>query len=151
MALLAQHSISVVFPAYNEKENIAKAVAQAVDCLDDLFEDWEIIIVDDGSRDGTGAIIDGLAAQDPRLVAVHHPRNEGYGAALRSGIQRARRDLIFFADSDLDRKSTRLNSSHQLISYAVFCLKKKNGGKGREGREDRRRGLEGGGKGDESG
>lgn len=101
MALLAQHSISVVFPAYNEKENIAKAVAQAVDCLDDLFEDWEIIIVDDGSRDGTGAIIDGLAAQDPRLVAVHHPRNEGYGAALRSGIQRARRDLIFFADSDL--------------------------------------------------
>lgn len=101
MALLARHSISVIFPAYNEEANIAKAVAQAVDCLNDLFEDWEIIVVNDGSRDRTGTIIDGLAERDGRLVAVHHPRNEGYGAALRSGIQRARRELIFFADSDL--------------------------------------------------
>ena len=101
MTLMARHGISVIFPAYNEEGNIAKAVAQAIDCLNDLFEDWEIIVVDDGSRDGTGKIIDGLAERDPRLVAVHHPRNEGYGAALRSGIERARRELIFFADSDL--------------------------------------------------
>ncbi len=101
MALATKHGITIIFPAYNEEENITKAVEQAIHCLELLFLDWEIIVVNDGSRDRTGQIIDGLARQDSRIRVVHHGKNEGYGAALRSGIQRAHKELIFFCDSDL--------------------------------------------------
>ena len=101
MALYAQHTISVVFPAYNEAENIERTVQQAVHFLETVFSDWEVIVVDDGSRDGMGEIADRLARQDQRLKIVHHPVNKGYGAALKSGIQAASKNLIFFCDSDL--------------------------------------------------
>jgi 1,2-diacylglycerol 3-alpha-glucosyltransferase len=101
MALVAQHSISVVFPAYNEEDNIAQAVGQAVHCMHLLLRDWEVIVVDDGSRDKTGEIIDGLAEQNPRVIALHHATNQGYGAALKTGILQASKELIFFCDSDL--------------------------------------------------
>ncbi|MFY9269030.1 MAG: glycosyltransferase family 2 protein [Candidatus Manganitrophaceae bacterium] len=101
MIFRTRKSISVIFPAYNEEENIAKAVEQAVHCLDSLFRGWEVIVVNDGSRDRTGEVIDLLARSDLRIKAVHHPVNRGYGAALRSGIKEARKELIFFCDSDL--------------------------------------------------
>jgi len=101
MALYARLSISVIFPAYNEAENIKRTVDQAVHFLETVFSDWEVIIVDDGSRDGMSEITDRLAEQDHRLKIVHHPVNKGYGAALKSGIQSASKNLIFFCDSDL--------------------------------------------------
>lgn len=103
MALICRNSISVVFPAYNEQTNIAEAIGQASQCLSSLTDDWEIIVVNDGSRDRTREIVDQLAADDPagRIRPVHHPTNHGYGAALRSGITIARKELIFFSDSDL--------------------------------------------------
>jgi 1,2-diacylglycerol 3-alpha-glucosyltransferase len=101
MALGARQSISVVFPAYNEEENIGITVQQALDCLESIFQDWEVIVVDDGSRDKTSEVINELAKKEARLTIVRHPGNQGYGAALRSGIQKARKELIFFCDSDL--------------------------------------------------
>lgn len=101
MALVTQRSISIVFPAYNEEDNIAQAVAQATQCLEQLFQDWEIIVVNDSSGDRTGEITARLAEQDARVIAIHHPINRGYGAALRSGIRRAQKELIFFCDADL--------------------------------------------------
>lgn len=101
MALVAQHSISIIFPAYNEEDNIAQAVGQAVHCMQLLFRDWEVIVVDDGSQDKTGEIIDGLAEQNPRVIALHHAPNQGYGAALKTGILNASKELLFFCDSDL--------------------------------------------------
>ena len=102
MALLARQSISVVFPAYNEEVNLPRAIAQAERCLQSLTDDWEIIVVNDGSRDGTGQILEDLCRENPRLKGIHHEgKNRGYGAALRSGIQSATKDLLFFSDSDL--------------------------------------------------
>jgi glycosyltransferase involved in cell wall biosynthesis len=101
MALVAQRNISIIFPAYNEEDNILNAVEQAIHCVKPLFPDWEVIVVNDGSQDKTGEIIDALAEQNPRLIALHHPSNQGYGAALKTGIQRASKELIFFCDSDL--------------------------------------------------
>ena len=101
MALKARQDISIVFPAYNEEENIAKAAEQAIYFLESIFYDWEIIIVNDGSQDKTGEIINGLAQYHPKLLAVHHQGNQGYGAALKSGIQWASKELVFFCDSDL--------------------------------------------------
>lgn len=101
MALMTKQSISVVFPAHNEEGNITKAVQQAIHCLEHLSPDWEIIAVNDGSLDKTGEIIQRLSQQYPGVRGVHHRTNRGYGAALKSGIQRASKELIFFCDSDL--------------------------------------------------
>jgi glycosyltransferase involved in cell wall biosynthesis len=93
--------LSWFFPAHNEEANVEPLVAEARLALPDLAETWELVIVDDGSRDATGAIADRLAAADPEHVrAVHHPTNLGYGAALRSGFAAARYPLVAFTDGD---------------------------------------------------
>lgn len=94
-------ALSYFFPAHDEAENVAALVAEALAELPKLAERFEIICVDDGSRDGTGSIADGLAAEQPDLVRViHHPTNRGYGAALRSGFRAARYELVCFTDGD---------------------------------------------------
>jgi glycosyltransferase involved in cell wall biosynthesis len=69
--------------------------------LPKLAQKFEIIIVNDGSRDGSGAVADAVARQDDRIRVVHHETNQGYGAALRSGFAAARYDWVFFTDGDL--------------------------------------------------
>ena len=93
-------SLSVFFPCYNEEANVEPLARKTVGVLESLVADWEIILVDDGSKDRTGEIIDRLAAEDERIRAVHHKHNGGYGAALRSGFRKARKDLVFFTDGD---------------------------------------------------
>jgi glycosyltransferase involved in cell wall biosynthesis len=92
--------LSVVLPAHNEVDNIPDVTQRALEVLPELAESFEIIIVDDGSVDGTGALLDRLAAQHPEIRAVHHPKNRGYGAALTSGFQAACGDFIMFMDAD---------------------------------------------------
>jgi len=94
-------ALSWFFPAHNEAQNIEPLVEEALRELPRLAERFEIICVDDGSRDGTGAIADRLAAEHPDVVrVVHHPVNRGYGAALRSGFGAARFPLVCFTDGD---------------------------------------------------
>jgi glycosyltransferase involved in cell wall biosynthesis len=93
--------LSYFFPAHDEEANIEGLVAEALETLPSLADRFEIIAVDDGSRDATGRLADELAARHPDLVrVVHHPTNLGYGAALRSGFAAARYDLIAFTDGD---------------------------------------------------
>ena len=93
-------SITVFFPCYNEQDNVTKVTQQALDILEGLHADYEIVIVDDGSADNTGPIADQLAARHPRVRVIHHPHNRGYGAALQSGFRAATKDLVFFTDGD---------------------------------------------------
>jgi len=93
-------SLSVIFPAFNEEENIETLIELARRVLPDLAETWEIIVVNDGSQDTTSAICDELAAAHSQVHTIHHSTNRGYGAALKSGIIAAKHDLIFFTDSD---------------------------------------------------
>jgi glycosyltransferase involved in cell wall biosynthesis len=93
-------ALSYFFPAHNEEANLRGLVEEALGTLPSLAETFEVVIVDDGSRDATPRIADELAAADPRVRAVHHPRNLGYGAALRTGFGAARHDLIAFTDGD---------------------------------------------------
>lgn len=93
-------SLSLVLPAYNETHNIEGLVRRALAVLPRYTDDFEIIIVNDGSRDGSREIIDGLAREDGRVCAVHHPRNRGYGAALRSGFRASSREYVMFMDAD---------------------------------------------------
>jgi glycosyltransferase involved in cell wall biosynthesis len=94
-------SLSWFFPAHDEAQNIEPLVEEALRELPRLAERFEVICVDDGSKDGTGAIADRLAADHPDVVrVVHHPVNRGYGAALRSGFGAARYPLVCFTDGD---------------------------------------------------
>jgi glycosyltransferase involved in cell wall biosynthesis len=93
--------LSFFFPAHNEEANLEALVDEALQTLPALADSFEIIAVDDGSRDRTPAIADELAAKHDGLVrVVHHPVNLGYGAALRSGFQAARFNLVAFIDGD---------------------------------------------------
>jgi glycosyltransferase involved in cell wall biosynthesis len=94
-------TLSYFFPAHNEEANLRPLVEEAVGALPVLATTWEVVIVDDGSRDATPTIADELAAADPgHIRVVHHPTNLGYGAALRSGLGAARYDLVAFTDGD---------------------------------------------------
>jgi len=94
-------ALSYFFPAHDEVANIEALVAEALEALPGLATTFEIIAVDDGSRDGTGALADRLAQEHPGVVrVVHHATNLGYGAALRSGFRAARYELIGFTDGD---------------------------------------------------
>jgi glycosyltransferase involved in cell wall biosynthesis len=93
-------SLSVVLPAYNEAKNIKKTVTEAVSYVEKNFKDYEVIVVNDGSTDGTGEIVEELTLTNPRIILVNHAKNSGYGAALRSGFDRASLDYLFLMDSD---------------------------------------------------
>ena len=93
-------SLSLIFPAFNEEANIRAVVEDAYRTIPKLAPIFEIIVVNDGSKDRTGEICDRLAEELSNVRVVHHVRNRGYGAALKSGIKLARYDLIFFTDSD---------------------------------------------------
>ena len=94
-------ALSYFFPAHDEAENIGPLVAEALAELPAIAERFEIICVDDGSRDGTAEMADRLAAEHPDIVhAVHHPANRGYGAAVRTGLRAARYPLVCFTDGD---------------------------------------------------
>ena len=92
--------ISVFFPCYNEQENVSRIVENALSVLGKLGIDFEVIIVDDGSADGTGRIADDIAGKDSRVKVVHHEGNLGYGAALQSGFKAATKELVFYTDGD---------------------------------------------------
>lgn len=94
-------SISVFFPAYKDAHTIPQLVEDALQVLREITDDYEVIVVNDGSPDNTGEVIDRLAAQYPEHVkAVHHPQNRGYGGALRTGFASATKELVFYTDGD---------------------------------------------------
>jgi glycosyltransferase involved in cell wall biosynthesis len=101
-------SLSIFFPAYNDDGTIASMVIRAVKTASDLTPDFEVIVVDDGSADGTAAIADELAHTYPQVRAVHHPTNRDYGAALQTGFRSATKDLIFYTDGDAQYDPTEL-------------------------------------------
>lgn len=129
-------ALSYFFPAHDEAENLAPLVTEALAELPRLAETFEVICIDDGSRDGTGLIADRLAAQHPGLVrVVHHPVNRGYGAALRSGFGAARHQLVCFTDGDrqfrvadlsllLDRLAERVAASETPDVVAGYRLRR---------------------------
>ena len=93
-------SISVFFPAFNDAGTIASLVMDALAVLPALTDDYEVLVINDGSTDATPAVLKELEHAHPRVKIVHHERNMGYGAALRSGFSHASKDLIFYTDGD---------------------------------------------------
>jgi glycosyltransferase involved in cell wall biosynthesis len=93
--------LSLVFPVFDEEDNVGPLLAAAIALGHRLGRRFEIIVVDDGSRDASAARIAAAVALHPEIVSLQHAANRGYGAALRSGLRAARGDLVFFSDADL--------------------------------------------------
>ncbi|TNF59934.1 MAG: glycosyltransferase family 2 protein [Deltaproteobacteria bacterium] len=87
--------LSVVVPCFNEEGNIGRVVTQAAEVGRQLAFELEIVVVDDGSTDDTARVLAALRGAVPELKIVTHPRNRGYGAAVRSGLDRAVMDYVF--------------------------------------------------------
>lgn len=113
----AARSISVVFPMWNEEAYVERAVAAATGVLERTTDDFEIVIVDDASTDGTAAIADRLAGADPRVRVVHNPVNLKLGGALRAGYAAASKDLVFYTDADLPIDLQELPRAVRLLEY----------------------------------
>jgi putative flippase GtrA len=97
---ITRASVSLILPAYNEEVVIASTVADVLDSLPTWTSDCEVIVVNDGSQDRTGAILESIAAAHQRVTVLHHVVNRGYGAALVTGFEASTKDLVFFMDSD---------------------------------------------------
>ncbi len=93
-------SLSLVLPAHNEEANVKLVVERALDVLPTYVDTFELIVVDDGSRDATSRIVDEMARRHPEVRAIHHPQNKGYGSALTSGFGAATGEFVMFMDAD---------------------------------------------------
>jgi glycosyltransferase involved in cell wall biosynthesis len=120
-------SLTVFFPCYNEQDNVGKITRQALQVLEGLGADYEILIVNDGSSDNTGPVGDQLAREHARVRVIHHPRNLGYGAALQSGFRGASKELVFFTDGDAQFDLAELPPLLPLMrEYDIVCCYRMN-------------------------
>ncbi len=93
--------ISAFFPAYNDAPSLPGLLRRAFSALEQASDDFEVIVVNDGSRDETAAVLEQMQRElGPRLRVVTHEKNRGYGGALRSGFEAASKDLVFYTDGD---------------------------------------------------
>jgi glycosyltransferase involved in cell wall biosynthesis len=93
-------SVSACFPAYNDGGTIPSLVLVALLTLPQITDDYEVIVVDDGSQDYTAEVLDELARRYARLRVIHHPQNRGYGGALRALFAAAQKEWVFYTDGD---------------------------------------------------
>src|SRR6185295_5913304 len=120
--------LGVAFLAYNEEGAIEKTVAEAVTALSAIDGlDWRVLVVNDGSRDRTGAIADGLAAADRRVLVVHHDGNKGYAVATETALRNTPGEVVMVVDGD--GQHTMADAPLFLDAIAkgadvVFCWKK---------------------------
>src|SRR5260370_6393181 len=93
------HSLSIVMPAHNEEVAIAETLHAVVDAVSTWVPDYEVIVVNDGSKDSTRSIVEEIAASNPHVQLGTHPVTRGYGAALVGGFEACSKALVFFLDS----------------------------------------------------
>ena len=106
-------SVTALFPAYNDAGTIPSMVIMAFKALPLVTDDYEVVVVNDGSQDYTAEVLAELAGLYPRLRVITHPRNRGYGAALRTGFSQASKDWIFYTDGDAQY------DPHELVQLAA--------------------------------
>jgi len=117
-------NLSIFFPFWNEEKNIETVVKKAIPVALKVANNWEIIMVDDGSSDKTLEIAEKLSKSNSGLRVVHHDDNRGYGAAIKSGLQASKYDLIVFNDGDgqfdfaeVERLLEKISSADMVIGY----------------------------------
>ncbi len=123
MAPILPGGLSLIIPAYNEEENIEEVVDDADRVFKTYFETYQMVIVNDGSTDGTGEVAESLTAKFPVLKVVHHSVNRGLGEALKTGYQHASLEYVSFvpadgqiASSEIVKLARHIEDAHMVIS-----------------------------------
>jgi glycosyltransferase involved in cell wall biosynthesis len=111
--------LSIFFPAYNDAGTIASLALVAHMTARTLTDDYEVIVVEDGSPDDTGALLDEMAQHFAWMKVVHHETNRGYGGALRTGFLTASKDLVFYTDGDAQYDPREMVKLWEALSPAV--------------------------------
>lgn len=93
-------SLSIVIPSFNEEKNIERVVKEAIDATAKITKDYEIVLVNDGSTDKTGKVIDALAKKNKKLRVFHHKKNKGFTGAMKTSLYSAKKNLVFLAPGD---------------------------------------------------
>lgn len=114
--------LSIFFPFWNEEKNVKQVVERAIPVAKKVSDKWEIIMVDDGSSDGTLQIIEGLVKEHNNLRSITHSPNRGYGAALKEGFTNAKYDTIVFTDGDGQFEFSQVNRFIEKIDEADIVI-----------------------------
>ena len=114
--------ITVFYPMYNEELYIKRAVEAAKEICELMLRvgeipDYEILIIDDASKDATGRIADELAAEDKRIRVIHHQTNRGLGGSLKTGFYNSKMNMILYSDTDLPFDMMEIKKAHRLMRY----------------------------------
>ncbi len=119
-------SLSIFFPCYNESENLDSMIGQSVQIGEDYGIDYEVVVVDDGSRDNSAQKVKAWSNKNPRVRLVQHEKNRGYGAALRTGFENVRKELVFLTDGDnqfhldeIDKLFSKIDSCDAVVGFRL--------------------------------
>ena len=112
---MPKYEISLFFPVYNDEATVRRVTEKAIAFLSEVASNYEILIIDDGSPDRSGAVADELAQEYRYVHAIHHPRNLGYGAAVKTGLSRSQYEWICFTDGDDEYD---IHDFHKLLRLA---------------------------------
>jgi len=113
-----EHSISIIIPAYNDQATIEKVVSEAIEVASGLAADYEVLVVNDASRDETGVLLDRLAQADKAIRVIHHEANRGYGATIAELYMEAKGDLVFSTPGD---RQLRPKELHKMLPALNHC------------------------------
>ena len=121
-----KRSLTLFYPMYNELKSVEPMTRKALQVISEIADEFEILIIDDGSRDGSERIADELAKADSHVRVIHHEGNKGYGQALRTGFASASKDVVIYTDCDepfdlnlIPEALTRLEGHDMLIGYRL--------------------------------
>ncbi len=121
---MARPSLTLFLPAWNEEEYLERAVRRALEVLETLADDYELIIVNDASTDRTAELADALAAKNRRVKVVHHAVNLKLGGAMRTGFGASTKDIVIYSDTDLPFDLAEIGRALHLMNYLeadVIC------------------------------
>ena len=122
MPSAAKPSLTLAILAYNEEQNLDYAIREAVEFLSSALDDWELVVVDDGSTDGTAAIASAAAAKEPRVRVVSHARNRGMGAGIASAIRAATKAHFVYNAADGQVAMSEIGRLYPLLDRADIVL-----------------------------
>ncbi len=119
-------SLSITFPCYNEAANVGSMIEQAIELGEKYQLDYEVVVVDDGSKDDSARIVREWCGKNQRVVLVQHPHNQGYGAAVRTALKSAKKEFVFFTDgdnqfrpSDIEKLFSKMSDADIVVGYRI--------------------------------
>lgn len=115
---MKKYKISFVFPMFNEAETIAETIQRTTALAQDICDDYEIVVADDASTDGSGDVVDRLASKDGHIRSIRLKKNTKFGGALKAGLESASKELVVYTDSDLPAREEDIKKALELLNGA---------------------------------